>query len=83
MTLLSMEALTLPAKLEEDCMGFRAIPKIPSAVELGFMLRGSETDRKDGSLFGSSSGLSTAGASRGVLASEEASEPGEAGVLAS
>lgn len=83
MTLLSIEALTLPAKLDDDCMGFRAFPKMPSAVELGFMLRGSETDRKDGSRLGNSSGLSTAGASRGVLASEESSEPGEAGVLGS
>lgn len=83
MTLLSMEALPLPAKLDEDCIGFRAMPKIPSAVELGFMLRGSETDRKDGTRFGNSSGLSGPGASRGVLASDESSEPGEAGVLTS
>lgn len=84
MTLFSMEAPLLPAvKLDEVCTGCRALPRRPRAVELGCILRGSETDRRDGNLFGYSSGLSGPGPSRGVLASEDSSEPGDPGVAQS
>lgn len=73
------EAPLLPAKLEECCTGFLAMPRSPRAVELGFMLRGSDTDRSDGTLFEGSSGMSLAGDSRGVLGSEESPEPGGTG----
>lgn len=75
--LLSIEALALPAKLDEGCNGFLALPKSPMVVEFGFMLRGSEIDRNEGIRLGSSSGLS--GDSRGVLGSEDSSEPGDVG----
>jgi hypothetical protein len=59
----------------------------PRAVELGFMLWGSETDRREGTLRGRSLGLLLLllklGSSRGVLASEDSSEPGEVGVARS
>jgi hypothetical protein len=55
---------------------------MPSAVELGFKVRGSETDLRDGTLLGISVGLSKP-PSRGVLAAEEDSEPGEPGVPSS
>lgn len=71
-----------PAKDEADCMGLRAAPRIPSAVELGFRVRGSETDLREGTLFGISVGLSKPPSS-GVLAAEEDSEPGEPGVPSS
>jgi len=62
--------------------GFLALPRTPIAVEFGFMfiLRGSEWDRRDGTLRGGPLGLSWPGDSRGVLGSEESSEPGDAGV---
>lgn len=56
--LFSTEALLLPAKLEDVCTGRLAMPKTPMAVEFGFMLRGSETERRDGTLRGGSLGLS-------------------------
>lgn len=58
MMLFSTEAPPLPAKLDDVDTGCLAIPKRPMAVEFGFMLGGSDTDRNDGSLLGSSSGLS-------------------------
>lgn len=57
------------------------MPRRPSAVELGFMFGGSETDRSEGSLFGTSLKPSARGSSRGVVASEEVVEPGEPGVV--
>lgn len=58
MMLFSTEAPPLPAKLDDVDTGCLAIPKRPMAVEFGFMLGGSDTDRNDGILLGSSSGLS-------------------------
>lgn len=58
MMLFSTEALLLPAKLEDVCTGRLAMPKTPIAVELGFILRGSDTERRDGTRRGISLGLS-------------------------
>lgn len=80
--LLSRDMLDVPAKDDADWMGLRAAPRTPSAVELGFRVRGSETDLKDGTLLGISVGLSRP-LSSGVLAVEEDSEPGEPGAPSS
>lgn len=54
---------------------FRAELNIPRAVELGFIVGGSETVRNEGSRFGASAGT-PAGLSRGVPGVEDCSEPG-------
>lgn len=78
--LFSTEALLFPAKLKDGCTGRLAMPKTPIGVEFGFILRGSETDRRDGTLRGGSLGLSWLGDSSGVVGSDESSEPGDPGV---
>lgn len=51
------------------------MPKMPSAVELGFIFRGSDTDLSEGTRLGKSS--------RGVVAGDDSSENGETGVSSS
>jgi hypothetical protein len=82
MMLLSMPAPALPAKLRCDCKveGLRTLSRKPRAVELGFILRVSETDLMEGIRLVVSLGLSGPSSSCGVLASEDSSEPGEPGV---
>lgn len=60
--------------------GRRALLRMPSGVDEGVMFFGSETVRSEGILFGSRSDCASPGASRGVLASEELAEPGDAGL---
>lgn len=60
--------------------GRRALLRMPSGVDEGVMFFGSETVRSEGNLFGNRSGGASPGASRGVLASEELAEPGDAGL---
>lgn len=63
--------------------GLRAVFKMPDTLELALILPvcwGSETVRSDGTLRGTSSELELGGSS-GVLALEESTEPGEAGLL--
>jgi hypothetical protein len=80
--LLSRDMFAVPANDDADCMGLRAAPSTPSAVDLGFKVRGSETDLSDGTLLGISVGLSRPPSS-GVLAADDDSEPGEPGAPSS
>lgn len=54
---------------------------MPSAVEVGFMFRGSDTDRNEGSLLGASlAEVSAEGPSRGVPGFDDSSETIDPGV---
>jgi hypothetical protein len=79
----SMRSLFARGPLITDAGGRRALASVPKGVELGCMLGGSETDLSDGTLFGISLGFVIIGGSRGVLASEESSEPGDPGLAKS
>jgi hypothetical protein len=82
-TLLSMLAPEPVLRDDEGGPGLLTLSRKPSAVEVGFILCGSETERNEGTRRGKSEIWLGLGSSRGVLASDDSSDPGDTGVAKS